>query len=62
MIARRLLNPFATAITLAVVAGGVPHKGGWKIYLHLGEAVRYFRVDRHLLWLGIRVRIDKLKD
>ena len=46
----------------AVAAGGVPHKSGWKVCLKLGVAVRNFRVDRHLLWLGIRVRIDKLKD
>ena len=46
----------------AVAAGGVPHKIGWKVCLKLGVAVRNFRVDRHLLWLGIRVRIDKLKD
>ena len=55
MIARRLLNPFATAITFAVVAGGVPHKGGWKVCLKFGEAVRYFRVDSHLFGLEIRV-------
>ncbi len=46
----------------AVAASGIPHKGGWKVCLKLGESVRNSRVDRHLLWLEIRVRIDKLKD
>ena len=42
-------------MTLAVVAGGVPNKGGGKIRLHFGEAVRNFRVDCHLFGLEIRV-------
>ena len=46
----------------AGVAGGVPNEGGGKIRLKFIEAIRNLRVDRHLLWLEIRVRIDKLKD